>query len=289
MSSKAVEWHVDAANSRSLRAVVYVAVGLFGGGALLVFVGLAFMGVSLALGGEYTYLAWIALFALIGEPLSLLYLWPMLVESEQRPPLSAFTGDEEIAERYAAVFTRGRLLAAVLGGALSLLALSLLDPRLAFAAVVGSLLLLPVASGVISRGRLDPREATMTYVDRPVELARVEGVRRIDVGGVALCWLSYHPGHGGFGTPHLITATFEAADAVERIVADVDSETDEEYAADRAVQGAFGFLALCFLGVAALVFVAEPGNAADPALRWYIAVGLGLFGALFAFAALVSG
>lgn len=289
MSSEAVEWHVDAANSRSLRAVVYLVVGLFGGSMLLVLSGMSFLGVSLALDGEYTYLAWIVLLALVGGPLSLVYLWPMLVEREQRPPLAALTGDEGMAKRYAAVFTRGRLLAAVLGGAAGLLALTVVDPRLAFGAVVGSILLVPVASGRISRGRVDPEAGSMTYMDQSVDLMRVDRVRRIDVGGASLCWLSYYQGHGDLSTPRLISATPEAADAIERTVAEIEPEIDEEYTPDRALQAALAVLALCSLGLAALVLVVEPGSAGDPVLQWYIAVTFGLLGFLLALAALLSG
>lgn len=289
MSSEAIEWHVDAASSRSLRAVVYLVVGLFGGSMLLVLSGMAFLGVSLALGGEYTYLAWIALLAFIGGPLSLVYLWPMLVEREQRPPLAALTGDEEFAERYAAVFTRKRLLAAVLSGALSLLALALVDPRLAFGAVVGSVLLIPVASGRIARGRIDPEAGLLTYMNQPVGLARVERVRRIDLGGATLCWLSYYSGHGDLSTPRLISTTPEAADAIEQAVAEIGPETDEQHAPDRALRVALAFLALCFLGLAALMFVVEPGSAGDPVLQWYIAGTFGLLGLFLALSALLSG
>lgn len=289
MSPEAIEWHVDAASSGSLRAVVYVVVGLFGGGALLLVGAMGFLGVSMALGGEYTYLAWIALLALIGGPLSLIYLWPMLVEREQRPPLAVFAGDREIAERYATVFTRKRLLAAVLCGVVGLLALAVVDPRLAFGAVVGSFLLLPVASGVISRGRVDPETGSLTYMDRPVDLARIERVRRIDLGGTAFCWLSYYPGYGSFGTPHLIVATPEAADAIERTVASVEPEIDAEHSPDRVVQVALGALALSSFSTAVFVFFAEPGSVGDPVLRWYIAIAFCFFGFLFALVAFFSG
>lgn len=284
-----VEWRIDAGSSRLLRAVVYLEVGLFAGGMLLVLCGTAFLGLTAALGGEYTYLAYIVLLALIGGPLSLLYLWPMIADGDQRPPLAAAFASEEMAERYADAFTRSRLLGAVLGGALAILVAVSIDVRLAFALVIGVVLLLPVASGVISRGRVDPGEASLTYMDRPVELARVERVRRVDLGGVSLCWLSYHPGGDDLTSPRFLAASPEAADAIERTLAAVDPEIDEEYTPDRAVQAALGVLALCFLGLAAAVFVAEPGDAGDPVLRWYIVGGFGFFGLLLALAAVFSG
>ncbi|MEM4782269.1 MAG: hypothetical protein QXG03_12025 [Halalkalicoccus sp.] len=284
-----VEWHVDAAGSRSVRALVYVAVGLLGGGVLLVFAAMAFVGVSAAFGGEYAFLAYGLLLALIGGPLSVLYLLPVLTDRDQRPPLAALFADEEIADRYAATFTRTRLLAAVLGGALGLLALFSVAPRAAFAVVAGSLLLVPVASGMISRGRIDPEAGTMTYIERSIPLSGVERVRRLDPGGTSLCWLSYYPGYGSFGTPHLIVATPEAADTIERTVAAVKSDVDEEYEPDRAVQLALGALALSSLSTAVFVFFAEPGSAGDPLLRWYIVGGFGFFGGIFALAAVFAG
>lgn len=284
-----VEWRVDAGSSRLLRAIVYIEAGLFGGGVLLVFCGMVFFGVTTALDGQYTYLGYIPLLALIGGPLSLLYLWPMIVDDAQRPPLGAAFASEGMAERYAASFTRGRLLAVVLGGALVLHLSLFLDARLTFALAVGSLLLLPVASGVISWGWVEPDEATMTYRDRSIALSRVERIRRIDLGGVALCWLSYHPGGDDLTSPRLVVLSRQAANAVERIMADVDPEIDEEYAPDRAVQAALGFLALCFLGLAALVLVSESGDAGDPLLQWYIGIGFGFFGGMLAVAAFFSG
>ncbi|MCL7416392.1 MAG: hypothetical protein M8354_00940 [Halalkalicoccus sp.] len=289
MSSEPVEWRIDAGSSRLLRAVVYVEVGLFAGGMLLVFCGMAFLGLTSALGGEYTYLAYVALLALIGGPLSLLYLWPMIVDSDQRPPLSALFADEETAERYVAAFTRGRLLGAVLGGALALLVALSLDPRALFALVVGSVLLIPVASGVVSWGRVDPEEESLTHRDRTVALSRVERLRRVDLGGFSLCWLSYRPGGDDLTSPRLLAASPEAADAIERVLAATDPETDGEYTPDRAVQAALGFLGVCFLGLAVAVFLAEPGGAGDPVLRWYLVGGFGFFGVMLALAAVFSG
>ncbi|MDL5361520.1 hypothetical protein [Halalkalicoccus sp. NIPERK01] len=289
MSARAVEWHVDAASSRGLRVLVYAGVGLFGGAMVLVLGGAAFLGVSMAVGGEYGYLAYLALLALIGGPLSLLYLLPMLTDRAQRPPLSALFADEEIAERYAGAFTRGRLLGAVIGGALVILVVLSLDPRALFVLLVGALFLIPVGSGVVSWGRVDPEEGTLTHRHRTVALARVERVRRVDLGGVSLCWLSYRPGAGDVTSPRCIAVSPEAADAVERALATVDPEPDEGYAPDRAVRAALGSLALCFLGLAAALFVVEPGSAGDPGLRWYLVVVFGIVGGLFGLAVLLSG
>lgn len=289
MSSGPVEWRTDAASSRGLRALVYATVGLFGGGMLLVFCGVAFLGVSLALDGEYTYLAYVVLLALIGGPLSLLYLLPMLTDRDQRPPLAALLADEGVAGRYAAAFTRRRLLGAVLGGALVILVALWIDPRALFVLVVGTLFLLPLASGVVSWGRVDPEEGTLTHRYRTISLSRVERLRRVDVGGVSICWLSYRPGAGDVTSPRLLATSPEAADATERVLATVDPETGEEHEPDRAVQLALGFLALCFLGLAGAVFFAEPGGAGDPLLRWYIVGGFGFFGAMLTLAAVFSG
>lgn len=225
--------------------------------------------------------------ALVGGPLSLLYLWPMLVERDQRPPLSAAFGTEKMAERYAAVFTRDRLFAAVLLGTTTLITSIVLDPRLVFALVVGSILLIPVASGVISWGRIDPEEATMTYMDRPVPLSRVDEVKRLDIGEVAFCWLSYHRGGDDLTSPRWVVLSREAADSVERAVA--EAEPDEEDAPNRALQTALAFFALCFLGLAGLLFVVEPGSAGDPTLRWYLVGTFGSVGAMFALAAVFAG
>ncbi|WP_245998464.1 hypothetical protein [Halalkalicoccus subterraneus] len=126
-------------------------------------------------------------------------------------------------------------------------------------------------------------------MDRPVDVARIERIRRIGLGGATLCWLSYYPGHSDLSAPRLISATPRAADAIERAVAEVDPEIDAEHSPNRALQATLGFLALCSFGLATLVFVVEPGSAGDPALQWYIAVSFGLFGFFLALAALLSG
>ncbi|ADJ14710.1 hypothetical protein [Halalkalicoccus jeotgali] len=283
-----VEWRIDAASSWGLRALVYVVVGLWGGGALLVAVGTTFLGVSMGLGGEYGFLAFLGLLALIGGPLSVLYLLPILTDREQRPPLAALFADERVAERYTAAFTRGRLFAAVLGGALAILAALSVDPRALFVLVVGTLLLIPLGSGVVSWGRIDPEEGTLTHRYRTISLSRVERVRRVDVGGVSLCWLSYRPGAADVTSPRFLATSPEAADAIERALAAIP-DIDDEYEPDRAVQAALAVLALCFLGLAGAVFLAEPGGAGDPVLKWYIVVGFGFFGTMLGLAALVSG
>lgn len=289
MSSRdSIEWRTDAASSRPLRAIVYAEVGLFGGGMLLVVVGTAFLGAWMAVSGEHTYLAYFVLLALIGGPFSLLYLWPMIADGDQRPPLSALFADEPLAERYAAAFTRRRLLAVVLGGTGTLAVLFLLTPRIAFAAIGASLLLLPLLAGVISWGTVEPEAGMMVYNGRSVALDRVSGVRRIDLGSVTVGWLSYRPGAAGLTDRRLLVLDNEAADAVERIVAEIDDDGDGREP-DRAVQGALAFLSLCFLGLTALILVVEPGDAGDPVLRWYIAIVFGLAGTGFALAAVLGG
>lgn len=287
MSSRtSIEWRIDAASSWLLRVMVYAEVGLFGGGMLLVVVGTAFLGGWTALGGEYTHLAYFGLLALIGGPLSVLYLWPVIADGDQRPPLATLFADETLAERYAAVFTRRRLLAAVFGGIGTLAVLFLLTPRIAFATVIASLLLLPLLAGWISWGTVVPGDRTMIYNGRPVALDRASGVRRIDLGSVTVGWLSYRSGAAGLSDRRLLVLDDEAADAVERIVAETDDGDERE--PDRAVQGAFAFLSLCLIGLTALILAVEPSDAGDPVLQWYLAIVFGLAGTGFALAAVLG-
>lgn len=283
-----IKWRIDVGSSRLFRVVVYAEVALFGGGAVLAVCGGLFLGVTSVLDGWYARLAYAVLLALIGGPLSLLYLLPVFVDADQRPPLSTLFPDETLAERYAAAFARRYLLAAVLGGAVAILVTFLLAPRIAIAAVVASLLLLPLLAGWISWGRVDPGAGTMRYNGRSVALDRVDGVRRIDLGSIAACWLRYPPGAAGLADRRLLVLDEEAADAVERIVAGSDHDRKEREP-NRAVQGAFAFLSLCFLGMTALILVVESGSTGDPVLRWYVAITLGLAGTGFALAAVLGG
>lgn len=78
--AKPIEWRIDVGSSRLLRAV-YAELAVFGGRMVLVLCGALFLGVVSVLDGRRAYLAYVALLALIGDPLSLPYLLPMLINA----------------------------------------------------------------------------------------------------------------------------------------------------------------------------------------------------------------
>lgn len=80
--AKPIEWRIDVGSSRLLRAVVYAELAVFGGRMVLVRCGALFLGVVSVLDGRRAYLAYLALLALIGDPLSLPYLLPMLTNAD---------------------------------------------------------------------------------------------------------------------------------------------------------------------------------------------------------------
>ena len=236
MTTEQIEWRVDAANSRLLRWVLYGWVGLFGGGAALI-VGLVVGGaVVSALAGEAGSLVWVAILLLVGGPVSVLYILPV-VRSEWRPSLSLFLPDpvddpeESVAERYAEAFSWHGAVASVLLNAGVIAVLARLDARALYAYIALWFVLLLLASGCITWGRVDPEEPKLEYRTTTVPLEAVETVRRLRLGDVVVYWLSYRSGAREFSTPSWLTVTSEAAGAVDRALEraePIESETSSK-------------------------------------------------------------
>ena len=264
MADTIVEWRIDAANSLAVRAVCYAWIGTLGGIALAVLASVG-VGVLAAAGaGDLASVAFVALLVLVGGPVSLLYVLPAIRDSDYRPPLSLFLPDpaddpeETTAERYAAVFTLPRLLAA---------------------AVVGAV----VVSGFTTWGRIDATEPRLEYRTGTVPIAGITNSRRFDLGGTVCYWVSYRSGERTFSTPSLLVFTPEAARLFEDVLEDVEP-TDRPDPEPRnwpvtIVAGGMGLSFLAFaVGLLAVDTVPLEVGA-------YMAVVTGMLGVLFLWAA----
>lgn len=270
-----LEWRFDLTTSRPLWLLAHVPVAALGGlfawalGSILV-IGIA----ELVTGGATLRVVLFGgLLFLVGGPMSLLYLWPMLTDADQRPRIEAFTSDEM-------PFTRRSTVAAIAVGVL-------VFPVLAAAGVssrgmrvfvylsVGLVVPLTVFS---TRGRVE--DGTIRSYGAAADLSAIRGVRTLEVDGAVLAWVSYAKGTGLLA-PRLLTMPATDRDRVlaairETETAPVDRNTDP------IVRGVLVTTGLAFLAIAALVFVSLDR---DVYSRLYLSGVVGSIGVLFLFVA----
>ena len=262
------EWSYDAAASRSLRLLSHLPIAAVGGvflpaaGASVAFV-IADPGVL-----RSSFVLLVALLALVGGPMSLLYLWPMLADPDQRPTRSAFSGAD------GSPFTARSVGAAAGAGALAVLALVTVGVPfgVVYALVVGCVFSPILVAAATTEGTLD--DGRLTIDRREVPLDRVAGVRSIRVRGVVVVWLSYARRSGLF-VPRL--AVLPAADA-ESVLAALEAGigTDPELEPpDRAVQAVAIGMGALFLASGAVAYVAVD----EPVVGLYVAAVVGGLGA----------
>ena len=88
-----IQWRYDAADSWLLRVLAHGFVAGLGGTVLLAAVGVVLALPALVGSLGVGPLALVVLLALIGGPASLLYLWPMIRDPDQRPGMGEAVGD----------------------------------------------------------------------------------------------------------------------------------------------------------------------------------------------------
>ncbi|WP_135806087.1 hypothetical protein [Halorussus marinus] len=283
-----VEWRYDATRSRLLRVLAHGFVAGLGGALLLAAGTLLFALPALVTAISLGALLFVALLVLVGGPVSLVYLWPMLADPDQRPSPGAFAGD-------ATPWTPRSVAVAAVAGAVGLWGLAAAGVGFdALFAVVVALVFSPVAVALFSTagtvdldggpaGAADPPDATgevdLVCNGRRVPLAQVTRVRSVRVAGPTIYWASYARGTGAF-VPRLLTVPPEAADAVGAAL-DAGVETPAESpTTDPAVRAVVSGAGLLFVGVAVLGWRAVD----DPVVGAYLAGVLGLVGALLCLA-----
>ena len=141
----------------------------------------------------------IVLLLLVGGPFSLVYLWPMITDPDQRPNANAF-----IREGGSIPWTRRSAAIAALTGAVVLGGLILTDVsfNLILTLLVFSVFSPAIVSLFTTVGTIE--DGHMKCNGNEVDLRRLAGVRSVQIGSVVVYWLTYTAGTGLL-VPRLIT------------------------------------------------------------------------------------
>lgn len=274
-SADSVQWRFTTANSRPLRALSYLAVGLVVG-PLLGF--LAIVGSVVAQDDPGRLLLVVVLAVVVG-----------LGVGSGRALFGLANAPPEVHETVRALSRRGVLGSVLTGAAVVLVGLRWTEVGLGVlvGCVGAGLGALVVGAGLQSEGAVDRAERTVEYGSHTVSVDAIRTVRSIRVGAVAVALVRYLPGRVGPSTPRVFVLSGDGLDAVESMRADgvrtdaVQSGESEELkstpTAVRLVAGTFGVA--CVAVGPALWFVLPPGT--GRLLAGYLGVFGLLFGALF--------
>lgn len=269
-----VEWAYDASNSRLLRVVAHLpAAGI--GGAFLLAVGV--FGALFLTDPELPdprVLVFVGLLILVGGPFSLLYLWPMLTDPEQRPSTGEFAGAEGFPFTLRSVVTAAVLGAVGIAGSLVLG----VPVEVVYGIVVAFVFSTLGVALVTTRGELAADELSVNGTEVPLE--RVAGVRSAGLGDVVVCWISYAPRSGLF-LPRLFVVPVGSADAVRTRLRSGAGRSPERQGFDALTRVVLLAIGVSFLGAAALAFTAID----ERAVGGYLAAIVGAIGVLFCVAA----
>lgn len=267
----ALEWRYDATTSRPLWVLAHAPVAALGGLFAWALAGILVVGVAGIVSGgtDLRMVLFGGLLFLVGGPLSLLYLWPMLTDADQRPRIEAFASDEM-------PFTPRSTAVAIAVGVVAFGALVAADvpsPNLAVIVFLSAGLVVPVAL-LSTRGRIE--DGRLRTHGGTVDLSSVRAVRTLRVGDVVLAWVSYVRGTGLLA-PRLLT--IPATDRRPVLSALRGHETTPvETDTDPVVRTILVATGLAFLGAAALAFVAVDRGIY---LRVYLSGIVGAIGVLF--------
>lgn len=268
-----LEWRYDLTTSRPLWVLAHAPVAALGGlfawalGSILVF-GIA----ALITGGANLRMVLFGgLLFLVGGPMSLLYLWPMLTDADQRPRIEAVTSD-------GMPFTRRSIVAAIAVGVLvfpvlTAAGVSSRGMRVFVYLSVGLGLFVTIFS---TRGRIE--DGAIRSYGAAADLSTIRNVRTLEVGDAVFTWISYAKGTGLLA-PRLLTIPTSDRDRMlaairEAETTPVDSDTDP------VVGGILVATGLAFLAVATLVFVTLDRGIG---MRAYLSGIVGVIGVLFLF------
>lgn len=195
-----VEWDADRSPSHVRTFARYAVAGLFGGFLIAITIAAAAVAVRAIMAGRYDVPALIALLALVGGPLSLLYLWPMITDPEQRPALAMPEWRP-----------RPKLLAAsIIIGAVFTVGTSLLVDGGHLLVLAVWFILLFIVSFTRTSGRIDPGTDTLSVERRTGTLSAISSVRRVDLWSWTVFLLTYTPAPAS--APRLVVVPREVAD-----------------------------------------------------------------------------
>ena len=188
-ASAEITWRYDTGSSWILRLIAHGFIAGIGG--LLVF---TFGMVLLTLPETITKLDFeatllVALLLLVGGPFSLVYLWPMISDPDQRPTATAFT-----SKGGSIPWTKRSATGATLLGAVILSGLLLVEttPNLAFSLIVLSIFSPAVASLFTTVGSISDNRLVCNGTE--VQLKQITGIHSFQIGSVVLVWLTYSSG-----------------------------------------------------------------------------------------------
>ena len=279
-----VEWSYTVAESRLLRGLAGASLGVVAAMALLAGVAAVAFAAGAFLSGEYAIA--VALLAALA-----------LTAARLAPHVAAFRGEtsDRLAMLSVAVRESGwpRLVAATAFG-VGVFWLGLRLGGVAFFVVVFGTIAVPmvVVSVLSSEGDLDPDAGTLTYGSTDVDLAALDGVRRVALGGLAFYHLSYVAGAVTHKTPRflVVPGSVDGAlrEAIDAGVAADAPDFDPPNPAVRATLAVFGAGLLAFAGLLLTVEPTSP-NQRGGAVLVYGALTVGLFGFIFLSLAVRSG
>ena len=273
---QAIEWHYDVDSSRLLRCIAHGFVAVLGGSLLLVGGSVVISFLSVFPDVDVGALLLFVLLILVGGPFSLLYLWPMLTDTDQRPTPSAFTGRAGTTP-----WTARSVTVAIVVGALVLAGLIVTGVPFGsvYALVVLGIFSPVLVSILTTDGSI--RDGELICNGTTVSLRQVTNVRSKSIGNVVIFWVTYAKGTGVF-TPRLVTVPVEKAAAVDEAL-DRGKNSPSNYATaepDRLSQ-----LIICLGGVSFLaVAVVAAREVDDPVVSAYLGGILGVMGVLLCIA-----
>lgn len=266
-----VEWRYDTSTSRTLWLLAHGFVAGLGGALVWLVVLAVVVLVSVLPDVNPTALLLVGLLFLVGGPASLLYLWPMLADPDQRPSVTSVVGEGQAPLPWT---TRSVLAAALVGAfLLGLLAAVGVPVDVVYGLVVLAVFSPVVLNAFTTVGSISDDRLVCNGSSVPVR--QVTGVRTLRVGSVVLCWVSYARGTGLF-SPRLLTVPVEDVDDVRRGLIAVEEPPRSATSLGRSVRLLLGVAGTLFVAVAVVAFRAVP----DAYAGIYVGVVIGAIGLL---------
>ena len=282
-----IEWHTRLEDSPTGRLFAYVFVGSLTGLPVLIALAVlvALPAILPALLASPSILVLVAVLTLVGGPLSLFYLWPLLTERDQRRPILARTPLQHLS-------TVGVTIASVGSAAVYAVTFVVIEFSPLLVLVGGALVGITGTWLLLTTGSVDPENRVLrvrpSLADRAstgwtVDLDTWTGLARYRLGPVTVLRPTYGPGIRS-GVPRLLPMPTWVVDAAAPVFeAAIDAPTPEpDRVPNPAVAATFALfgLGIVALGVAAIVLQVGPAG-----YRLYLFALSGVFGGLFLVAA----
>ncbi|SIR22030.1 hypothetical protein SAMN05421858_1879 [Haladaptatus litoreus] len=280
LSDETIRWSLDPTDSRLALVCLHGAYGIIGGVTLIVLLGIALVGVTTVLSGQFEILALALLLGLIGGPFSLLYLLPLVTESNQ----PVFLGFAEHLRPLPLVGSSIISAVALIGTVFVVSWLLLLFP-----AFYGAMLV--VVRTFESSGELDPVRRVLTIDGTNFRPAReltfddYDGFRRFELAGMTVFRLSSEAQR--LSNKQWLTVPASVAPDVERVMEDgIGHEpTSQPTEVNRTVQATLVTFGLLLVGTAAGIVVVGRSAGQDVVVSLLLASMVGVFGFIFLYLA----